>query len=60
MADGVDGFVDRYEVVEPLRRGNRSWPDDLKARIVAESCQPGVWVVNVAVQYGLVPHQLSD
>ncbi|MEF0943374.1 transposase, partial [Rhizobium sp. BR 362] len=39
MAD--DGFVGRYEVVEP-RRGNRRWPDDVKARIVAESLEPGV------------------
>ena len=32
MAD--DGFVGRYEVVEP-RRGNRRWPDDVKARFVS-------------------------
>lgn len=59
MADGGDGFIGRCEVVEP-RRGNRRWPDDLKARIVAESFQPGVRVVDVARRHGLIPHQLSD
>lgn len=56
MAD--DGFVGRYEVVEP-RRGNRRWPDDVKARIVAESLEPGVRVVDVARHHDVVPHQLS-
>ncbi len=56
MAD--DGFVGRYEVVE-LRRGNRRWPDDVKARIVAESLEPGVRVVDVARRHDVVPHQLS-
>jgi transposase len=59
MADGGDGFVGRCEVVEP-RRGNRRWPLDLKARIVAESFQPGVRVVDVARRHGVVAHQLSD
>jgi len=59
MADGGDGFVGRCEVVEP-RRGNRRWPDDLKARIVAESFQPGARVVDVARRHGMVAHQLSD
>jgi len=59
MADGGDGFVGRVEVVEP-RRGNRRWPDDLKARIVAESFQPGARVVDVARRHGMVAHQLSD
>jgi len=56
MAD--DGFVGRYEVVEP-RRGNRRWPDDVKARIVAESLEPGVRIVDVARRHDVVPHQLS-
>lgn len=53
-----DGFVGRYEVVEP-RRGNRRWPDDMKARIVAESFEPGVRVADVARRHDVVPHQLS-
>ena len=59
MADGGDGFVGRCDIVEP-RRGNRRWPDHVKARIVAESFQPGTRVVDVARRHDLVPHQLSD
>jgi len=59
MADGGDGFVGRCEVVEP-RRVNRRWSDDLKARIVAESFQPGARIVDVARRHGMVAHQLSD
>jgi transposase len=57
MSDG-EGFVGRYEVVEP-RRGNRRWPNDLKARIVVESLQPGARVGDVARRHDLVAHQLS-
>lgn len=59
MADGGEGFVGRCEVVEP-RRGNRRWPNEVKARIVAESLAPGARVVDVAARHDLVPHQLSD
>lgn len=59
MADGGDGFAGRCDVVEP-RRGNRRWPEALKARIVAESFAPGVRVVDVARRHGVVAHQLSD
>ena len=55
----VEGFVGRCEVVAP-RRGNRRWPKDLKARIVAESFQPGARVVDVARRHDLAAHQLSD
>ncbi len=58
MADG-EGFVGRCEVVEP-RRGNRRWPNELKARIVAENLQPGARVVDVARRHDLIAHQLSD
>lgn len=58
MADG-SLRSGRVEIVEP-RRGNRRWPDDVKARIVAESFQPGVRVVDVARRHDIVPHQLSD
>lgn len=57
MADG-SGFVGRCEVVEP-RRGNRRWPDDVKARIVVESFWPGARVNDVARRHDIVPHQLS-
>ena len=46
MADG-SGLVGRLDIVEP-RRGNRRWPDDVKAGIVADSFQPGARVVDVA------------
>ena len=60
MADGGDGFVGRCEVVEPRRRGKRRWLTEMKARIVAESLQPGVRVVDVAVRHDILPHHLSD
>ena len=59
MADGGDGFDGCIEVVHRTR-GYRRWPDDVKARIVAESFQPGARVVDVARRHGLAAHQLSD
>ncbi len=55
MADGGEGFDGRFEVVD-RPRGNRRWPNDVKARIVAESFQPGVRVVDVARRYQIIPH----
>ena len=59
MADGGDGFDGCIEVVRRTR-GYRRWPDEVKGRIVAESFQPGVRVVDVARRHGLAAHQLSD
>ncbi|UOA16585.1 transposase [Sulfitobacter dubius] len=59
MADGGNGFDGCIEVLQRTR-GYRRWPDDVKARIVAESFQPGVRVVDVARQHGLAAHQLSE
>ena len=58
MADG-NGPLGRMELVDS-RRGNRRWPDEVKARIVAESFQPGARVCDVARRHDIVPHQLSD
>ncbi len=38
--DQVNGFIGRVEVIEGPS-GRRSWPDDIKARIVRESLEPG-------------------
>lgn len=59
MADGGDGFDGCIKVVDRTR-GYRRWPDDVKARIVAESFQPGARVVDVARRHDLAAHQLSD
>lgn len=59
MTDAADGFDGEIEIVRRTR-GYRRWPDDVKARIVAESLQPGVRVADVARRHGLASHQLSD
>jgi len=51
MAEGGDGFVGRCEVVEPRRRGKRRRSTEMKARIVAESLQPGARVADMAARY---------
>lgn len=59
MADCGDGFEGRIAVVQRTR-GYRKWPEEVKARIVAESFRAGVRVVDVARRHGVIAHQLSD
>ena len=51
--------LSRIEVLDGPT-GRRRWPDDLKARIVAESFQPGARVCDVAAKYGLIARHLSE
>lgn len=39
--------------------GRRSWPDEVKARIVLESFEPGARVVDVTRRHGIAPQQLT-
>jgi len=58
VEDQVNGFIGRVEVIEGPS-GRRSWPDDIKARIVRESLEPGVTVSEVARRYRISPQQLT-
>lgn len=42
------------------RRRNRQWPDEVKARIVAETLRPGAWVGEVAQRHGLKANHVSS
>lgn len=50
--------VSRLEVLEGPT-GRRTWPDEVKAQIVAESFEPGVKVSAVARRHGLMPQHLT-
>ena len=51
--------VSRVEVLDGPT-GRRRWPDEVKARIVAESLLPGARVCDVAEKYGLIARHLSQ
>jgi transposase len=58
LQDQVNGFSGRVEVIEGPS-GRRSWPDDVKARIVRESLEPGATVSEVARRHRISPQHLT-
>jgi len=46
--------------VEIYTSGQRRWPDEVKARVVAETLRPGATVNAVAARFGMQPNQLTS
>jgi transposase len=53
-----DERVSRLEILEGPT-GRRKWPDEVKARIVAETLVPGARVCEVADRHGVAPQYLT-
>ena len=55
------GSVETHRTVEvlPACGGRRRWPDEVKARIVAETLEPGATVRTVARRYGIHSNQVT-
>ena len=50
--------TNRLEVLEG-QTGRRTWPDNVKGQIVAESFEPGARVADVARRHGMAAQHLS-
>ena len=50
--------VERLEVIAGPT-GRRRWPDEVKARVVAETLEPGARVNDVARRHGVQPQQVT-